>query len=156
MTQASNQLIGVQMVEQLKRRRIRLIWASLLSVGFPVAIIYPFVDTYFLKHLAVDIAVPFDYTNGLLFIASILFGFSSLIVVSKEWVDKRIWTVLLPPLALIVLSGVSISNLALVYTNSVQALVFSSSAFNANVVNIGFILGYVTQKLPARKSLEIL
>jgi hypothetical protein len=108
-----------------------------------------------LKHLAVDIAVPFDYTNGLLFIAIILFGFSSLIVVNKEWVDKRIWTILLPPLALIVLSGMSISNLALGYTNSVQAVVFSLSAFNANVVNIGFILGYVTQKLPARKSLEI-
>jgi hypothetical protein len=141
------------MGEQAKRRRVRLIWAVLLSVGFPVAIVYPFYDTYVVKHLAADLVVPFDYTNGLLFIASILFGFSSLIVVSKEWVDKRIWTVLLPPLALIVLSGVSISNLALGYTNSVQALVFSSAAFNANVVSTGFILGYVTQKSSTKKGI---
>ena len=66
-----------------------MIWAVLLSIGFPVAIIYPFVDTYVLKHVAVALAVPFDYTKGLLFIASILFGFSSLIVVSKEWVIEK-------------------------------------------------------------------
>ena len=72
-----------------------------------MAIIYPFLDTYVLRHVFVDMQVPFDFTNGLLFTASILFGFSSLMVVSKEWVDKRIWTVLLPPLVLIVLTGVS-------------------------------------------------
>jgi hypothetical protein len=98
--------------------------------------------------------VSFDYTNGLLSIASVLFGFSSLIIISKEWVDKRAWAVLLPPLALIVVSGVSISNLALGYANPVQVLVFCSAAFNANVVSTGFILGYVSQKLPAKKSIE--
>jgi hypothetical protein len=139
------------MGEQGKKRRIRVIWAVLLSIGFPVAIIYPFYDTYVVKHLAADLQVPFDFTNGLLFIASILFGFSSLMVVSKEWVDRRIWTVLLPPLVLIVLTGVSISNFALGAANSVQALVFSSAAFNANVVSTGFILGYITQKLPTKK-----
>ena len=94
-----------------------------------------------IKHVPQTLQVPFDFTSGLLFIASILFGFSSLIIVSKEWVDKRIWSVLLPPLALIVLTGVSISNLALGYANSVDVLVFSSAAFNANVVSTGFILG---------------
>lgn len=39
------------------------------------------------------------------------------------------------------LTGVSISNLALGYANSVQVLVFSSASFNANVVSTGFILG---------------
>jgi hypothetical protein len=141
----------VQVDEHKKIRRSRLIWTVLLGVGFPFAIIYPFYDAYVVKHLAVDLQVSFDFTNGLLFIASILFGFSSLMVVSKEWVDRRIWTVLLPPLALIVLTGVSISNLALGATNSVQTLVFSSAAFNANVVSTGFILGYVTRKLPLNK-----
>ena len=131
-----------------------MIWAVLLGVGFPFAIIYPFFDAYVVKHLAIDLQVSFDFTNGLLFIASILFGFSSLMVVSKEWVDKRIWTVLLPPLIFIVLTGVSISNLALGAANSVQALVFSSAAFNANVVSTGFILGYITQKLPTKKGPE--
>jgi hypothetical protein len=120
---------------------MRLIWGVLLGIGFPVAIIYPFIDAYAIKHVALDMAVSFDFTSGLLFIASILFGFSSLIVVSKEWVDRRIWIVLLPPLALIVLTGVSISNLALGYANPVQVLVFSSASFNANVVSTGFILG---------------
>jgi hypothetical protein len=139
----------IQTGEQAKKRRIRLIWAVLLSIGFPVAIIYPFFDTYVIKHLATNLQVSFDFTSGLLFIASILFGFASLMVVSKEWVDRRVWTVLLQPLALIVLTGVSISNLALGATNSVQTLVFSYAAFNANVVSTGFILGYVTQKLPS-------
>jgi hypothetical protein len=129
-----------------------LIWGVLLGIGFPFAIIYPFFDTYVLKHLAVDTPVPFDFTNALLFIASILFGFASLMVVSKEWVDKRVWTVLLPPLVLIVLTGVSISNLALGFANPVEVLVFSSAAFNANVVSTGFIVGYITQKLPAKKA----
>ena len=139
------------MAEKTRNRRIRLIWGVLLGVGFPFAIIYPFFDAYVAKHLATDLQVSFDFTSGLLFIASILFGFASLMVVSKEWVDRRIWTVLLPPLALIVLTGVSISNLALGATNSVQTLVFSSAAFNANVVSTGFILGYVTRKLPLKK-----
>ncbi len=134
-----------------KRRKIRLVWAVLLSVGFPFAIIYPFFDAYVLKQVAATVEVPFDFTNGLLFIASILFGFASLMVVSKEWVDRRIWTVLLPPLVLIVLTGVSIMNLALGAANSVQVLLFSSAAFNANVVSTAFILGYVTQKLPVKR-----
>jgi hypothetical protein len=100
-------------------------------------------------------AVPFDFTSGLLFIASILFGFSSLIVVSKEWVDRRIWAVLLPPLALIVLTGVTISNLALGFANAVQVLLFSSASFNANVVATGFIVGGTSfnylQKQPTKK-----
>jgi hypothetical protein len=141
----------VQVGEKAKKRRIRLIWAVHLGVGFPVAIIYPFFDAYIVKHLAIDLQVSFDFTNGLLFIASILFGFASLMVVSKEWVDRRVWTVLLPPLVLIVLTGVSISNLALGTGNQVQVLVFSSAAFNANVVSTGFILGYVSRKLPQKK-----
>ena len=141
----------IQVGEQTKKRRIRLVWSILLGIGFPIAIVYPFYDTYLVKHLSANYQVSFDFTNGLLFIASILFGFASLMVVSKEWVDKRVWTVLLPPLILIVLTGVSISNLAQGATNSVEALVFSSAAFNANVVSTAFILGYVTQKLPNRE-----
>ena len=134
-----------------KKRKIRLIWAVLLCVGFPVAISLPFVDIYIVKLVAVDTQVSFEYTNGLLSIASVLFGFSSLIIISKEWADKRAWAVLFPPLALIVVSGVSISNLALGFANPIQILVFCSAAFNANVVSTGFILGYVSQKLPQKK-----
>jgi hypothetical protein len=105
-----------------------------------------------LKHVSVATQVSFDFTSGLLSIASILFGFSSLIVVTKDWVDKRIWSVLLPPLTLIVLKGVSISNLALGYANPVQTLVSSSASFNANVVSTGFILGYVSRAPPLNKS----
>ena len=73
-----------------------------------------------MKHLSVATQVSFEFTSGLLSIASILFGFSSLIVVTKDWVDKRIWSVLLPPPALIVLTGVSISNLALGYADQLK------------------------------------
>ncbi len=145
-------LFMVQLGALGNRRRIRFIWALLLGLGFPFAILYPFFDAYIIKHLSAGLAVPFDFTNGLLFIASILFGFSSLMVVSKEWVDKRIWLVLMPPLVLIVLTGVSISNLALGAENSVDVLVFSSAAFNANVVSTAFILGYITQRLSGHGS----
>jgi hypothetical protein len=71
-------------MEQRKTSRARFIWSILLGVGFPAAILYPFVDTYVLKQVTSATQVSFDFTNGLLFIASILFGFSSLIIVSKE------------------------------------------------------------------------
>jgi hypothetical protein len=129
------------MVKEERKRRNRLIWGILLCIGFPFAIVYPFVDAYVIKQVPQTMQVSFDFPNGLIYIASILFGFSSLIIVSKEWVDKKIWSVLLPPLVLIVLTGVSISNLALGYANSVDVLVYSSAAFNANVVSTGFILG---------------
>ena len=137
------------MAHNKKAKRIRTIWTALLSIGFPVAILYPFVDTYVVKQVNVHMTqVPFEFTNGLLFIASILFGFSSLIIVSKEWVHKKMWGILIPPLVLIVLAGVTISNLALGFADSVQALVFSSASFNANVVSTAFILGYVTRRPP--------
>jgi len=127
-------------------RRIKLIWTALLGVGFPIAVLLPFIDTYLIKRVPSSTEVPLDFINSLLSIASILFGFSSLIIISKEWVDRKVWAVLVPPLVLIVLSGVILSNLALGSGNSVEALVFSSASFNATVVSTGFILGYITRK----------
>lgn len=95
-----------------------------------------------------DRIVPFEFSNSLLFTSSILFGFTSLIIVSKEWIDKGIWSILVPPLALIILSGVAIGNLALGNANSVVVLLYSSAAFNANVVSTGFVVGCVAQVLP--------
>ena len=105
-------------------KRTNFIWTALLGIGFPVAILLPFIDTYAIKQVPLSTEVPFDYTNSLLSIASILFGFSSLIIISKEWVDRKVWAVLIPPLVLIVLSGVTLSNLALGYANSVQCVSF--------------------------------
>jgi hypothetical protein len=131
-----------------KLKRMRLVWAILLCIAYPIAILYPFLDAYIFRHVPMDTAVPFDYSNSLLFTSSILFGFTSLIIVSKEWIDKRVWSILVPPLALIVLSGVAIGNLALGNANSVVVLLYNSAAFNANVVSTGFVVGYVTQELP--------
>ncbi|MGE5637945.1 MAG: hypothetical protein ACM3WQ_04480 [Chloroflexota bacterium] len=132
-----------------KLRRWRLVWAFLLCVSFPLAIALPFIDAYFVKHVPSELTVPFDFGAALLSISSILFGFTSLIIISKEWVDKRVWTVLIPPLVMIVVAGVSISNLALSFGNAVETLLFCSAAFNANVVSTGFIVGYVTMMLPS-------
>lgn len=126
---------------------MRWVWILLLIVSFPFAIVYPFVDAFFFKRVSLEAEIPFDFMGGLLSTSSILFGFSSLIIVSKEWVERRIWSILVPPLALLVLSGVSISNLALGTANSVQTLLLCSSTFNANVVSTGFITGYAAQKL---------
>jgi hypothetical protein len=96
--------------EKNKLGRMRLIWAFLLCISFPIAISLPFMDAYIFRHVPLEIVVPFEFGNALLSVSSILFGFTLLIIISKEWVDKRIWAVLVPPLILIVLSGVSIGN----------------------------------------------
>ncbi len=119
---------------------------------FPLCIVYPFFDAYAFRQVRVDTNVPFEYSNSLFFTSSILFGFTSLIIVSKEWIDQRIWAILLPHLVLIVLSGVAIGNLAFVNTNSVDVPLYSSAAFNANVVSTGFIVGYVTQELEKQQN----
>lgn len=52
----------------------------------------------------------------------------------------------MPPLALSVLSGVAIGNLALGTVSSVEVLLlFSSASFNTNEVSTGFVVGYVTR-----------
>ncbi len=129
-------------------RKMRWVWAFMLCIAYPFAILLPFANAYVLARQPADLVVPFDYTNTLLFTSSILFGFTSLIVVSKEWVDKRVWAILMPPLAMIVLSGVMIGNLALGSAGSVTAFLYSSAAFSANVVSTGFVVGYVTWALP--------
>ena len=138
-------------MEKRKLRRMRFIWAFLLCISFPIAISLPFIDAYIFKHVSFEMVVPFEFSNALLSVSSILFGFTSLIIISKEWVDKRIWAVLVPPLILIVLSGVSIGNLALGAANPVTTLLLCSATFNANVVSTGFIVGYVTQMMPVRQ-----
>ena len=134
------------MADEHKAKRIRLVWAILLLVGFPLAILLPFVDAFYFKHVSLGIEVPFEFTAGLLSTSSILFGFTSLIIISKEWIEKKVWAVLIPPLALIILSGVTISNLAMGFENPVQALLISSATFNANVVSTGLVAGYVIQR----------
>ena len=139
------------MVASDKEKRIRIIWSVLLLVAFPLAILLPFIDAFYFKHIPSTIQVPFEFTAGLLTTSSILFGFTSLIIITKEWVEKQVWAVLIPPLALIILSGVSISNLALGIDNQVQALLISSATFNANVVSTGLVLGYVIQRIARKK-----
>ena len=104
-----------------------------MCIAFPFTILYPFIDAYILKHAAVDMVVPFDYSNSLLFTSSIIFGFTSLIIVSKEWIDRRVWAVLVPPLRAHNLVRGRIGNLALGTTGSVSVLLFSSTSFNTNV-----------------------
>jgi hypothetical protein len=131
----------VSYVEENKLKRIRLIWAILLCIAFPLAILSPFLDVYSFRHVPVETVIPFEFSNNLLFTSSILFGFTSLIIVTKEWVEKRVWAILIPPLAMIVLSGVTIGNLALGSANSVTVLLYCSATFNANVVSTAFVLG---------------
>jgi hypothetical protein len=107
----------------------------------------PFVNTLIFQRVSLETPVSFEFTAALLSASSILFGFTSLIIISKEWVERKIWAVIMPPLALIILSGVEISNLALGLENPVNALLISSATFNANVVSTGLVVGYVIQRL---------
>ena len=126
----------------------RLVWAILLCVGYPLAIVLPYFLSFAVNKVPLNTVVPFEFNNGLLSTSGILFGFSSLIVISKEWIDKRVWIVILPPLALLIMSGVYIGNLALGFANPVEVLVLCSATFNSNVVSTGFIVGYVVQRMP--------
>jgi hypothetical protein len=129
-------------------RRTRLVWIIPLSIGYPLAILLPYYFAFVVNNVSTSTPVPFEFIDVLLSTSGILFGFSSLVIVSKEWIDRRIWIVILPALALLILSGVNIGNLALGLANGVQVLVLCSSTFNANVVSTGFIVGYVVQRLP--------
>jgi hypothetical protein len=135
------------MSRESKTKKIRLIWIILLLIGFPIAIGLPFINILVIQHVSLETPVSFDFTASLLSASSILFGFTSLIIISKEWVERKIWAVIMPPLALIVLSGIEIGNLALGLENPVSALLISSAAFNANVVSTGLVVGYVVQRL---------
>jgi hypothetical protein len=140
------------MTDIQKAKKIQRVWAILLLIGFPLAILLPFVDAFYFKHVSLSIEVPFEFIAGLLSTSSILFGFTSLIIISKEWVEKKVWVVLMPPLSLIILSGVSISNLAMGFENPVQSLLISSATFNANVVSTGLVVGYVIQRMARARS----
>lgn len=137
--------LTVSKMSEARLRRMKYIWAALLCISFPIAIILPFLNLYVFHRISFETNVSLESINSLLFTSSILFGFTSLIVVSKEWVDRRVWSVLLPPLILLVLSGVSISNLAVGTENPVSALLLGSATFNANVVSTGFLIGYIMQ-----------
>lgn len=121
-----------------------------MGLGYPLAVILPYVLAFDLERVSLQTAVPFEFIDGLLSTSGILFGFSSLIIISKDWIDRRVWAVIVPPLALLVLSGVEIGNLALGFANQVEVLVLCSATFNANVVSTGFIVGYVVQRMPYR------
>jgi hypothetical protein len=135
-----------------KAKRIQLVWAILLLIGFPLAILLPFVDAFYFKQVSLSAQVPFEFTTGLLSTGSILFGFTSLIIVTKDWVERKVWAILIPPLVLIILSGTSISNLALGFENPVRALLLSSATFNANVVSTGLVVGYVVQNMSRKNN----
>jgi hypothetical protein len=131
------------------KTRDRVIWGSLLSIGYPFAIVMPYILAFQVNQVGLDVKVPIEFINGLLSTAGILFGFSSLIIISKDWIDRRVWLVIIPPLALLITSGVYIGNLALGFANPVEVMVLCSSTFNANVVSTGFIVGYVVRRMPA-------
>jgi hypothetical protein len=139
---------GHSMNERRMMKRERLVWSFLLCLGYPIAIVLPYFIAFYINHVSLQTPVSFEFMNGLLSTSGILFGFSSLIIISKDWIDRRIWVVITPPLALLIMSGVYIGNLALGFANPVEVLVLCSATFNANVVSTGFIVGYVVQRLP--------
>jgi hypothetical protein len=106
-----------------KTKRIRLIWAILLLICFPIAIGLPFINILVIQHVSLETPVSFDFTASLLSASSILFGFTSLIIISKEWVERKIWAVIMPPLALIILSGIEIGNLAIGFRESSECFI---------------------------------
>jgi hypothetical protein len=61
----------------------------------------------------------------------------------------------MPPLALIILSGVTISNLAMGFKNPLQALLINSATFNANVVSTGLVVGYVIQRITRQSGVKL-
>jgi hypothetical protein len=139
-------------VGPILERKGRGVWISLLCIGYPLAILLPYYIAFEVNRVSLQTPVSFEFINGLLSTSGILFGFSSLIIISKEWIDRRVWVVLIPPLALLITSCVYIGNLALGLANPVEVLILCSSTFNANVVSTGFIVGYVVQKLPYRSN----
>ena len=141
--------------DRSKLKGMRLVWAFVLCIAFPFAILTPFFDALIIRQVSIYTVVPFELSNTLLFTSSILFGFTSLIVVTKEWIDKRVWALLVPLLMFIILSGVAIGNFAMGSTTSMWVFLYSSAASNANVVSTGFVVGYVTQQPSKRTKTQV-
>jgi len=101
-----------------------------------------------------DHQVDPELMTGLLTASSILFGFSSLIILRPEFSveeKKWLWILLLPPLSLIIHSGTSIGQVALGTGNAVQTTLFLISSFTANILSTTFVVGYYFAELGRKR-----
>ena len=114
---------------------ILLVFLFLLSVMLPVIRVFS-------KQVSFEREVDPELINGLLTASSILFGFSSLVVVSQKPFKRTLWVALLPSLFLIMMSGGAIIDVALGMKNTVEAILWLSATFNVNVVTTAFLVGY--------------
>ena len=117
-------------------------WYILLVFLFLLSIISVFIKV-FLNQVSFEREVDPALVNGLLTASSILFGFSSLVVVSQKPLKRTLWVVLLPSLALTMMSGGAIVDVALGTKNTVEAILWLSATFNVNAVTTGFLVGYI-------------
>ena len=106
----------------------------------------PFYNVYFIEARAHEIKIDPELFNGLLTGSSILFGFSSFIVVSEKKIDKNLWIMLLISLFSMVFCGSAICDLALDKGNDVDVLLVVRASFFVNVIFTFFIAGYITSE----------
>ena len=95
-----------------------------------------------MKRVSFERQIDPEFMNGLLTASSILFGFSSLLVVTEKPIKRTLWLILLIPLFLIISSGSIISDVALGMHNPVEAILVLRASFNANVLTTTFLAGY--------------
>ena len=124
----------------------RIFWKA---VDFSLIIIYlilvslPFLRAYG-GSVSFERQVDPTFLNGLLTASSILFGFSSVLVIGQKPVQMRTWVLLLPPLILTILAGIQIVDVALGSGNSVFAVLMLSTSFHSNMVTTALIVGHFT------------
>ena len=118
-----------------------------IGILYLLAFMFPFLDAYVIRPVSFDRQIDPEFLNGLLTASSILFGFSSLLVVSQKFAERILWVILLPALILIISSGGTIADVALGRGNAVEGLLILTASFLVNALSTGILVGYITQKL---------
>lgn len=132
------------MSEESRKKELKY-WNLLFAFAYALTVAYPFLDAYVMGRVSFDRQIDPELMTGLLTASSILFGFSSLIILSQEITRKerrKLWWLIFPPLIFIILSGSGIADVALGKANAVRTTLILIASFNANVLTTVFLVGY--------------
>jgi len=129
------------MSEENKDKKLRY-WNLFFACVYIFFITYPFLDAYVFRRVSFDQQIDPEFMSGLLAASSILFGFSSLLVLNQKRISKRLFILLFVPLFLIIISGSAISDAALGRGTGIRALLILASGFNANILTTAFLVGF--------------
>ena len=105
--------------------------------------VYPLLQLYFWRTINIAREVDPEYLNGLLTASSILFGFISMALIEGNMEDKRVWIMFVISLFMIIRAGISLFQVIIGNTASMEAAVWLYASFQVNAAVSMYIVGYM-------------